>query len=131
MKTRRRGRHHHILLALSALSLLFMSRMIFAQDLAPRAYLITPYHANAVTLTWAYYDGNLDFNGALPTDDATGKYNVSIASYYHSFGVFGRSANLAASLPYGGKLSGARVRRRTARLPFRACGFGLSSIDQP
>ncbi len=89
------------MLALSALSLLFMSRMIFAQDLAPRAYLITPYHANAVTLTWAYYDGNLDFNGALPTDDATGKYNVSIASYYHSFGVFGRSANLAASLPYG------------------------------
>jgi hypothetical protein len=26
---------------------------VSAQDLAPRAYVITPLHANAVTLTWA------------------------------------------------------------------------------
>lgn len=74
--------------------------MLHAQDLAPRAYLITPYHSNAVTLTWAFYDGSINFNGSLPTSDATGRYNIGIINYYHSFGVFGRSANLVAALPY-------------------------------
>jgi hypothetical protein len=71
-----------------------------AQDLAPRAYVITPLHANAITLTWAFYDGSINYNGALPVSDATGTYNVQIFSYYHSFSFFGRSANIVASLPY-------------------------------
>ena len=71
-----------------------------AQDLAPRAYVITPTHSNAVTLTWSYYDGGLDFNGAIPINNAKGTYNVPVFSYYHSFSFFGRSANVSASLPY-------------------------------
>jgi hypothetical protein len=39
------------------------SAVVCAQDLAPRAYLITPLHANAVTLTWSFYDGGVNFNG--------------------------------------------------------------------
>jgi hypothetical protein len=78
-----------------------------AQDLAPRAYLITPLHANAVTLTWSFYDGGINFNGAVPITGATGIYNVPVFSYYHSFNFFGRSANLTASLPYAvGTFSG-------------------------
>jgi len=72
-----------------------------AQDLAPRAYLITPLHSNAITLTWSFYDGSIDYNGALPVADATGKYGVPVFSYYHSFALFGRSANVVASVPYG------------------------------
>jgi Putative MetA-pathway of phenol degradation len=72
-----------------------------AQDLSPRAYVITPLHSNAVILTWSFYDGSINFNGALPVSDATGRYNVPIFSYYHSFDFFGRSANVVASLPYG------------------------------
>jgi hypothetical protein len=75
--------------------------MLSAQDLAPRAYVITPLHSNAVTLDWSFYDGTINFNGALPVSDATGRYNVPILSYYHSFGLFGRSANVVAALPYG------------------------------
>ena len=71
-----------------------------AQDLAPRAYVITPLHSNAITLTWAFYDGNINYNGALPVSGAVGTYNVEIFSYYHSFSFFGRSANVVASLPY-------------------------------
>ena len=89
------------LIWLAAVLALCSSRLLFAQDLAPRAYLITPFHTNAVTLTWSFYDGSIDFNGVLPTTDATGKYNFSIANYYHSFGIFGRSANFVAALPYG------------------------------
>jgi hypothetical protein len=72
-----------------------------AQDLAPRAYVITPLHSNAVTLSLSFYDGSINYNGALPVADATGTYGVPILSYYHSFDFFGRSANVVASLPYG------------------------------
>src|SRR5271169_2051149 len=72
-----------------------------AQDLAPRAYLITPLHTNAVTITWSFYDGGVNFNGTVPIANATGTYYVPILSCYHSLNFFGRSANVTASLPYG------------------------------
>jgi hypothetical protein len=71
-----------------------------AQDLAPRAYIITPLHSNAVTLTYSFYDGGLLFAGAVPITGATGRYNVPVFSYYHSLNMFGHSANFTASLPY-------------------------------
>jgi hypothetical protein len=80
---------------------LLLASVLRAQDLAPRAYVITPLHSNAVLLTYSFYDGSIDFNGALPVGDAKGKYSVPIFSYYHSFGLFGRSANIVAALPYG------------------------------
>jgi hypothetical protein len=72
-----------------------------AQDLTPRAYLITPVRSNAVTLSNVFNDGNLLFDGTVPITDATGRLNVAVVSVYHSLAVFGRSANLTASLPYG------------------------------
>ena len=69
-----------------------------AQDLAPRAYLITPLHSNAITLTWGFYDGSINLNG-LPVS-GTGIYSVPMFSYYHSFSFFGRSANVVASLQF-------------------------------
>ena len=74
--------------------------VLLAQDLAPRAYVITPLHLNAVTVTWSYYNGGLDFNGTIPVEDAKGTYNVPVFTYYHAFNFFGRSANVLASLPY-------------------------------
>jgi hypothetical protein len=71
-----------------------------AQELVPRAYLITPIHGNAVILTWSFYDGGINLNGSVPVSGATGKYHVPIFSYYHSLSFFGRSANVTASLPY-------------------------------
>src|SRR5271156_695122 len=72
-----------------------------AQDLAPRAYVITPVHSNAVTITWSFFDGGVNFNGTVPVANATGTYYVPILTYYHSLDFFGRSANVTASLPYG------------------------------
>ena len=78
-----------------------------AQDLAPRAYIITPLHSNAITLVYSYYTGGVDFNGAAPITDAVGKYSVPAFNYYHSFSFFGRSANISGVLPYGvGTFSG-------------------------
>jgi hypothetical protein len=72
-----------------------------AQDLAPRAYIITPVHWNAVTLTYSFSDGGLLFNNVLPISDATATIHVPVFSYFHSLNFFGRSANILASLPYG------------------------------
>ncbi len=72
-----------------------------AQDLAPRAYVVTPVHSNAVTLTYYFFNGSLLFDGSAPISDATARINVPVLSLYHSLRFFGRSANITASLPYG------------------------------
>jgi hypothetical protein len=89
-----------------AYSVSFVIAECWAQDLAPRAYFITALHSNAITLTWSFYDGSIDY-GAQPVSGATGTYSVPIFSYYHSFSLFGRSANVVGSLPYAvGKFQG-------------------------
>ncbi len=80
--------------------LLLSSLFTSAQDLAPRAYLITPVHSNAVTLTYSFSGGALLFD-SVPITGATARISVPTFSYYHSFSFFGRSANFVASLPYG------------------------------
>ena len=65
----------------------------------PGAYVITPLHSNAITLTYGFYSGSLLFNGAVPvTDHRT--YSVPVFTYYYSFGFLGRSSNISASIPY-------------------------------
>src|SRR5664279_3758428 len=80
--------------------LLLLAVPLCAQNLSPRAYVITPTQSNAVTATWSYYNGGLDYNGTVPIKDAKGSYNVPILSYYHAFNFFSRSANFNLSLPY-------------------------------
>jgi len=75
--------------------------VMLAQDLAPRAYIITPVHSNALVVTYSFFSGNLDFDGAVPITDASAKASVPILSLYHSMRLFGRSANFTISLPYG------------------------------
>jgi len=71
------------------------------QDLAPRAYIITPIHSNAVTLTYSLFDGNIIFEGTVPITGATARLNVSVFNFSHSLNFFGRNANVLVSLPYG------------------------------
>ncbi|MBV8485119.1 MAG: transporter [Verrucomicrobia bacterium] len=75
--------------------------LLSAQDLAPRAYIITPVHSNAIILTYSFYNGSVLFEGAAPITDASARVNVQVFSLYHSLRLFGRSANITASLPYG------------------------------
>src|SRR6266851_3171641 len=73
---------------------------LLAQDLAPRAYVITPIHWNAATLTYSFSDGAVLLNGSLPVQNGTANLDVPILTYFHSLNFFGRSANTTASLPY-------------------------------
>ena len=82
-------------------SMCLAGTVCYAQDLAPRAYLITPVHSNAVTLTFSYFTGSILFNGAAPITGASGNPKLEILSVYHTLSFFGRSANFTAYLPYG------------------------------
>jgi hypothetical protein len=79
---------------------LALCRMVAAQDLAPRAYIISPIHSNAVVVSYAYFTGNLDLTNGLPITDATARANIPTLSIFHSMNFFGRTANFTASLPY-------------------------------
>jgi hypothetical protein len=71
-----------------------------AQELVPRAYVVTPVTSNAIGVSYSRLDGSLEFAG-LPITDATATVNLPALSYYHSFSLLGRSANAAIVLPYG------------------------------
>jgi len=70
------------------------------QGLSPRAYVITPIHSNAVTLTYTLQDGAVVFDQIVTTPDARGTINTGILTCFHTLSFFGRSANLNASIPY-------------------------------
>ncbi|HKW62242.1 MAG TPA: transporter [Candidatus Acidoferrum sp.] len=81
-----------------------------AQDLAPRAYIITPIHSNAITITYSYFDGRVLFEGTIPITGAKARVSVGIFNYSHSLTLFGRTVNFTGSLPYGvGNLRGTVV----------------------
>jgi hypothetical protein len=88
-------------LVLSAVLAASPLQVLRAQDLAPRAYVITPVHWNAVVLTYFFYDGGILFDNVAPITNATAIISVPVFSYYHSLNFLGRSANFTASLPYG------------------------------
>jgi hypothetical protein len=90
-----------------AAALEFCALGLAGQDLAPRAYVITPLNSNAITLTYSYYAGGLQFDGAVPITGATAQISVPVFTYYYSLNFFGRSANVLAALPYAvGNLQG-------------------------
>jgi hypothetical protein len=52
-------------------------------------------------MTWSYFNGGVNLNGTVPITGATGTFSIVSFTYYRSFNLFGRSANVAVSLPYG------------------------------
>lgn len=77
------------------------ARAVLAQDLTPRAYLITPVASNAIILTYSHLRGGLDFAGAVPITGTDANASLPIVGYYRSVDLFGRSANFTVALPYG------------------------------
>jgi hypothetical protein len=80
--------------------LCLLSRLISAQGLSPRAYVISPIHSNAVTPTYTLQDGNIVFDASVPITGSTGRIGTETATLFHSFNFFSRSANINISLPY-------------------------------
>jgi hypothetical protein len=86
--------------ALVAVLLCLSCNFGYAQTLAPRAYIITPIHANAVTLSYSFSDGTVLFDDAVPLTDSSARLHTAALSYFHTLNFLGRSANITAVLPY-------------------------------
>src|SRR3954463_15011696 len=81
-------------------ALLIAATISSAQDLVPRAYLVTPKGSNAITLSWSRNSGEVTFDPSVPITDTKGSVETQVLSFYHSYGLFGRSSNVVVSLPY-------------------------------
>jgi hypothetical protein len=102
-------------------ALLCAARSMSAQELNPRAYLITPVGTNTLNLAYSHLEGNPDLNGAAPITDAYGTVDLAALGYYRALDFFGRSANVAVAIPYGvGDFSG-----RVAEAPRQATRSGF------
>lgn len=83
-----------------SLLVMLATPLLFAQTLAPRAYVVTPADTNAFTLTTNLYRGDILFDNAVPLTDASGSISLTVPTFYHSLDFFGRSANVTVGVPY-------------------------------
>jgi len=77
-----------------AAAVLCSARLAGAQELNPRAYLITPVGTNVVNLGYSHLEGDLDLSGATPITDAHASADLTALGLYRGLDFFGRSANL-------------------------------------
>jgi len=78
-----------------------------AQDLTPRAYLITPVGSHAIILSSSFSSGSVLVDPTVPIEDAKGKFQIPSMAYCQSFDFLGRSANVTMLVPYvHGEFSG-------------------------
>ncbi len=71
-----------------------------AQQLEPRAYSPSPVGANFVGVVYVNSSGDVVFDPSLPFSDVTANVNAAAAFYVRTFGLFGRSASVALTVPY-------------------------------
>jgi len=89
------------------------SNLGFGQDLAPRAYVITPTGANAITVAYSWNDGAVFVDPLIQIQNLKVQFQTESISYYSSYNLWGRSSNITLILPYAlgnaqGTLAGSR-----------------------
>jgi hypothetical protein len=111
---------------------LLLSTTVSAQDVEPRRWTAMPVGMNVVGAGYAYSAGDIAFDPVLQIEDATFDMQTLIASYSHSFGLFGRSARVDVLVPWQhgewqGLLEGApaSVSRTGLDDPFLRMSFNL------
>jgi hypothetical protein len=93
----------------------FGTPLAHAQDLSPRAYIVTPTGSNAVTLAYSYNDGSVFLDPSLPIQDLKITFQTQVISYYHAYNLLGRSSNITVLVPYAlGNASGTVAGSQTA-----------------
>ena len=71
-----------------------------AQELEPRAYSVSPSEAKFGTVGFARSAGDIDFDPSLPIEDAHAVLYGTFVTLGRALDFFGRSANVALTLPY-------------------------------
>lgn len=71
-----------------------------AQELEPRTYAVNPVGLNFLIAGYAYTDGSVSFDPAVPLTNAKLQNNSTVIAYARTLDVLGRSAKVDAILPY-------------------------------
>ena len=72
-----------------------------AQELEPRAFTNLPIGMNFALVGYAYTQGNLLFDPALPLENTEAKLHTFVGAYVRSINFFGLSGKIDAIVPYG------------------------------
>ncbi|HKP68823.1 MAG TPA: hypothetical protein VJV05_06045, partial [Pyrinomonadaceae bacterium] len=92
---------------LSLIFLLVLVPFATAQEMEPGAYSRAPVGTNFVLVAYAYQEGDVLLDAALPLRDVSVKLHSGSIGYGRTFGLIGRQANVAFFMPYvHGKASG-------------------------
>jgi hypothetical protein len=87
----------YILLFISALRI----NSVYSQELEPRALTNIPVGMNFVVAGYAYSQGNLLFDPALPLDSTNAKLHTFVAAYVRSINFFGLAGKIDILAPFG------------------------------
>ena len=93
-------RIHQIRRPALLLACLLLSHAANAQDIEPRRWTALPVGVNVLGLGYAYTTGDIAFDPVLEIEEATLDMHTVVATYAHSFGMFGRSARFDAIVPW-------------------------------
>jgi len=95
------GEGHPVLrLIFILLMLLHLSYEGWSQDLDPRAYIWIPINGNFVNAGFAYSHGGVMTDPTLPVENLKASLQTINLGYGRSFGLFGKTAQVFAAVPY-------------------------------
>ena len=87
------------LVAFGVGAVLFCALPMAGQELEPAAYKVVPINANLFQFGYVLAVGDVNFNPALPVEDAEATINSMTAMYGRTLSFFGRSANFGIVAP--------------------------------
>jgi hypothetical protein len=107
-----------------------------AQELEPRAYSVSPTGAKFAVVGLARSAGDIDFDPSLPIEDARAVLYGSFLTFGRALDFFGRSANVAVTLPYlwgdlEGKVNGSPEQAHRSGLANPAVRFAVNLYGAP
>jgi len=107
-----------------------------AQELEPRAYSVSPIGANFGVVGLTRSAGDISFDPSLPIEDAKSVLYGTFFGYGRSVDFFGRSANIAVTLPYTwgnlqANINGAPQQARRSGLVNPAMRFAVNLYGAP
>ena len=81
-------------------AVLAMASAATSQELEPRTYSNVPVGVNFVAVGYAYNQGNILLDPALPIEDVDARIHVVFARYIRSFSLFGLPSKAKINLPW-------------------------------
>ena len=96
----RRSYRHAACRGVAVIGCVLAAAGVRAQDLEPRAYVNTPVGLNFLIAGYAYSQGGLSTDPALPLEDAHLKIHGAVFAYARSLDVWGRAGKFDVIVPY-------------------------------